>query len=149
MFAPKNILFIPQYQFKNGTIRDKILIILTTQEGTSIVYTLTTSQDTHIPDKYKQIGCINDGLNFSMYTFPKDIEIGYQPNHTPFSFSKETYILFNTENINEIAIQHLLAEYPNTYLLATLNEPFFDNFMNCLKASQNIKRKYQRIFAGI
>ncbi len=143
MLSAKNILFVPHYEFKNGNINDKLLLVLAVENNTSIVYTLTTSQDTHIPNEYKQIGCVNDGQNFSMYVFEKDKIIGTKPDGKPFAFNKTTYVVFSWDNIYDTS--ELLVEYPNTYLQATFDDTTFNQFMNCLKASYFLKRKYKRI----
>jgi hypothetical protein len=145
MLSVKNILFVPQYQFENKNSPDeKILLVLAAENNISIVYTLTTSQDTYIPNEYKKVGCVNDGLNFSMYVFEKGKIIGTKPNGQPFAFNKETYIVFNNfENIYDTS--RLLEEYPDTSLLATFYDDVFDKFINCLKASSMVKRKYKRI----
>jgi hypothetical protein len=79
MLEPKNIIFIPDFEFKNNETKpsDKILLVLAHNNNTSIIYTLTTSQDKYVSDIDKKNGCINDKKRkISMFVFEKNRIVG-------------------------------------------------------------------------
>jgi len=96
-FQPGTLLRIKDYEFENGTTRDKYLIILLkNDESAYIIHTLTTSRNN---PGVKNIlrGCSTHQNRFPYYCFPAGEEI----DGNGFYFEKDTFIFF-LNNINKV-----------------------------------------------
>jgi hypothetical protein len=147
LFEPRNILFIKDYQFDDGSKtaenEGKLSIILDVEEQyTWVIQVLTTSQQ-KVPDDKVNHGCTNskDGL-FSFYCFEENRQIGTTPNQEPFAFHKTTFVLFQS-NTSQISTQKYI-EYMNENkisLKAILDKKEYKRLLKCLLSSRFLVRK--------
>jgi len=147
LFEPRNILFIKDYEFSNGSRtaenEGKLSIILDIEEQyTWVIQVLTTSQQ-KVPDEKINHGCTNskDGL-FSFYCFEENRPIGTTPTQKPFAFHKTTFVLFQS-NTSQIPTQKYI-EYMNENkisLKAILDKIEYKRLLKCLLNSRFLARK--------
>jgi len=146
-FVPKNILYIKDYQFEDGTQKPKLLIILDVIDAElCLLQAITTSQDKTVPDNLIKHGCTNLDLErLSFYIFEKSKIIGLKPNNDSFGFEKNTFIFFQT-NISKEPLLNFLKYKENIRHLATLSNDEYQNLINCISQSKLVKRKLKPYF---
>jgi len=146
-FVPKNILYIKDYQFEDGTQKPKLLIILDVIDAElCLLQAITTSQDKTVPDNLIKHGCTNLDLErLSFYIFEKSKIIGLKPNNDSFGFEKNTFIFFQT-NISKEPLLNFLKYKENIRHLATLSDDEYQNLINCISQSKLVKRKLKPYF---
>lgn len=152
-FVPKNILYIKDYQFEDGTQKPKILIILdvidTEDAELCLLQAITTSQDKTVPDNLIKHGCTNLDLErLSFYIFEKSKTIGLKPNNENFGFDRNTFIFFQT-NISKEPLLNFLKYKENVLHLAKLSDDEYQNLINCISQSKLVKRKLKPYFDGL
>ncbi len=147
LFLPKNILFVKDYQFENGTQKPKLLIILDVIEDEfCILQCLTTSQDKTVPNNIIKHGCTNLDLErLSFYVFEKDKIVGSRLNHADFHFEKTTFIFFQT-NISKEPLLGFLKYKDNLQHLATLSDEEYKNLITCIAQSKLLRRDLKPYF---
>jgi len=94
LFAPRNVLFIPDFDFGDGgETADKLLIILHVNDKDGyIIFALTTSQQ-KVPNERLNHGCTNSADKlYSFFLFLKDRIIGKKSSGAPFSFDLITFV---------------------------------------------------------
>jgi hypothetical protein len=150
LFVPKNILYVKDYQFEDGTQRSKLLIILDILDNElCILQAITTSQDKTIPNTRIKHGCTNLDLErLSFYIFEKDRVIGLKSNNQDFGFEKNTFIFFQT-NISKEPIQNFLKYKDDIFHLATLFENEYKDLINCIYQSKLLKRNLKAYFGKL
>ncbi|TAH18477.1 MAG: hypothetical protein EAZ08_11340 [Cytophagales bacterium] len=146
-FVPKNILYIKDYEFEDGTKKPKLLIILGIIDNELFVLqAITTSQDKTVPDNLIKHGCTNLDLErLSFYIFEKNKPIGLKPNNESFGFEKNTFIFFQT-NISKEPLLNFLKYKGNIQHLATLSDEEYQHLVNCISQSNLVKRKLKPYF---
>ena len=146
-FVPKNILYIKDYQFEDGTQKPKLLIILDVIDTElCLLQAITTSQDKTVPDSLIKHGCTNLDLErLSFYIFEKSKMIGLKPNNDSFGFEKNTFIFFQT-NISKEPLLNFLKYKGNIQHFATLSDDEYQNLINCISQSKLLKRKLKPYF---
>lgn len=147
LFQARNILFIRDYEFDDGSKtaenEGKLSIILDVEENyTWVIQVLTTSQQ-KVPDERVNHGCTNtkDGL-FSFYCFEENRPVATTLNQEPFSFNKTTFVLFQS-NTSQIPIEKYL-QYLNENkisLKAILDKNEYKRLLKCLLNSRFLARK--------
>jgi len=147
LFVPKNILYIKDYQFEDGSQKPKFLIVLGVIEGElCILQAITTSQDKTVPDNLIQHGCTNLELDrLSFYVFEKDKVVGVKPNGSNFGFIKHTFIFFQT-NISKESLLNFLKYKDSIGIFATLSDAEYKNLLHCIVQSKLIKKKLKIYF---
>lgn len=142
---PFEILFFPNFIFKNGaTPKPKFFITLKNIDNEIMVVSLPSSQD-FVPDSIKVEGCIEYPERcISCFCFFKNTKIC---NDTGFKFVKDTFIYANYVDI--YSLTKLSGHYPvkdiDYIVKGTLSEPYKTNLLNCLKNSHDLKRKIKKL----
>ncbi|MBE7645516.1 hypothetical protein [Tenacibaculum finnmarkense] len=141
---PFEILFFPNFIFKNGaTPKSKFFISLKNIDNEIIVVSLPSSQD-FIPDAIKVEGCIEyPDKCISCFCFLKNSKIC---NNTGFSFLKDTFIYANyVDTYSLIKLSKLYPIKGIDYIVkGTLSKPHQTDLLNCLKNSHTLKRKIKK-----
>lgn len=145
---PKNILFIPSYQFEGRESADKLLIVLgvnaITQE--SLIYQVLTTSRPIIPNTIAlEHGCIESvAYAQSFFLFKQNVVIGQKEDGTDFSFDKNTFLLA------EAISQQKNADYDkyesSIKFLGVLDELPFRELLTCFANSHKLKRKFKPYF---
>lgn len=142
---PFEILYFPNFIFKNGaTPKAKFFITLKNLNGEIVVVSLPTSKD-FVPDNIKIEGCIEyPDKCISCFCFLKDKVIC---NGTGFKFSVDTFIYANS--VDTYSLAKLTEYYPikdiDYFIKGTLSEPYRTHLLKCLKNSHDLKRKIKKI----
>jgi len=142
---PFEILFFPNFIFKNGaTPKPKFFITLKNIGNEIMVVSLPSSQD-FVPDSIKVEGCIEYPDRFiSCFCFLQNTVIC---NDTGFKFLKDTFIY--ASYVDTYSLAKLSERYPvkgiDYIIKGTLSKPYKTNLVNCLKNSQGLKRKIKKI----
>jgi hypothetical protein len=91
VFLPGNLVRIKEFQFEDGSTRDKYLFVLLRNDKDTayVISSLTTSQN-KLNVNATKIGCYHDYRTSTYYHFPAGEVFG----DGNFSFDKETYIFF-------------------------------------------------------
>ena len=148
LLYPKQILFIRNYEFEDGSQSDgKIAIILALDdEKIVLVQALVTSQQ-KIPDQKINHGCTNSSdYLFSFYCYEQKRIIGISSKGVDFFFDKTTFIYFQS-NLSVIPTAKYLDNYgASMKILATLSDQEYDRLIKCLKKSNLAPRKIKRFF---
>ncbi|MEY8591121.1 hypothetical protein AALK14_06695 [Butyricimonas hominis] len=145
MLEAGNILYVYDFQFKNGNSnRNKYFIVLKVVDGDLLVASLPTKVD-HVPTQIlKEHGCLNDdNLHFNCYYFPKGHVITCDTN---FGFPLDTYVY--GEEVDNYSVQKFNDTY--TYLvdykfIGKIKDSEFMNLLDCLKRSGQTKRRIKRL----
>jgi hypothetical protein len=142
---PFEILFFPNFIFKNGAPpKPKFFITLKNIKNEIVVVSLPSSQD-FVPDNIKVEGCIEyPERSISCFCFFKNKDIC---NDTGFKFAKDTFIYANY--VDTYSLIKLSGHYPiqgiDYVVKGTLSNPYKSNLLNCLKNSHDLKRKIQKL----
>jgi len=144
MFSSASLLYIFDYDFEDGSpYRNKYLVVLYNVNGTSIIASLTTSQD-YVPNGDKKEGCIKiDEKCIHCFHLPKDKEIG----ENGFSFAKDTFIYIH-QNIRQKEVQHLLDKYQITNKIQhvdNLNSNIYCELLECIVQGRFVPRKIKSL----
>ena len=109
VFLPGNLVRIKDFQFENGTSRDKYLFVLLRNDSEAyVISSLTTSQNKLNVSATKS-GCYLDARLSTYYHFPAGEIVG----DGNFSFDKETYIFFK-ENVRKVEVSDLTKYVSST-----------------------------------
>jgi hypothetical protein len=153
MLLPKNILYIPDYKFPDGSIKPKFLLVLAYNDSTntSIIYTLTTSQDKYVSDIDKKNGCINDKKRkISMFVFEKNRIVGTKLDGQPFSFDRDYTFVKANNNIIAITTEKLISKYGQIMeLKATFDDKTYKRLIKCLRQSEFLPNEFKELFENI
>ncbi|MDX2278113.1 MAG: hypothetical protein NW218_00935 [Saprospiraceae bacterium] len=104
VFAPGNLVRIKDFQFEDGSTRDKYLfVLLRNDDGVYVISSLATSQNKMNVSAIRS-GCYYDTRISTYYHFPAGEVFG----DGNFSFDKETYIFFR-ENVRKIEVADLTS----------------------------------------
>lgn len=142
---PFEILYFPNFIFKNGAKpKAKFFITIKNFDNEIMVVSLPSSQD-FVPDSIKAEGCIEYPDRFiSCFCFYKDKVIC---NDTTFKFLKDTFIYANY--IDTYSLSKLSEHYPvkgiDYIIKGTISEPYKTDLFNCLKNSHDLKKKIKKI----
>lgn len=135
VFAPGNLVRIKDFQFEDGSTRDKYLFVLLRNDGGAyVISSLTTSQN-KMNVSTTGSGCYYDIRTSTYYHFAAGEVIG----NGNFSFDKETYIFFR-ENIRKIEVADLM-NYANTV------DPFAVTQITTLK-NEELKKLLQCVVSS-
>lgn len=142
---PFEILYFPNFIFKNGAQpKAKFFITIKNHDGEIVVVNLPTSRD-FIPDDIKVEGCIEyPDRCISCFCFFKETIICEE---TGFKFNKDTFIYANS--VDTYSLEKLTEHYPvenvDYFIKGTLSNPYKNNLLECLKNSHDLKRKVKKI----
>lgn len=147
MLHPQNVLHISKYDFEDGSkSKNKFLIILDCIEESSIILSLTTSQD-FIPDRLLEKGepCIHEPINnIHSYHFPQGLPICING----FAFRKPTFITIGRSQIMTRKLDHINSTYiekGKVELMGKLIPEHYFNLLKCIAQSRyvtnNIKKQ--------
>ncbi|MFT5616918.1 MAG: hypothetical protein ACI85I_000133 [Arenicella sp.] len=92
-------------------------------------------------------GCVNVDADFlSYFCFLEGREVGTKNDDKPFSFSKNTYIYFQS-NLSIVSISAYRSKYEGkTKHLARLSDSQYKRFIKCLRQSKFVKGKIKNYF---
>ena len=148
LFAPRNVLFIPDFDFGDGgESADKLLIILhaNDQDG-YIIFALTTSQQ-KIPDDRLNHGWTNSADKlFSFFLFIKDRVIGKKSNGSPFSFDLNTFVFIRDNIRMQENSSFLTYMRGRVRVVGVLEDDEFRRLLKCIYKSNHIKLKIKKEF---
>jgi hypothetical protein len=142
---PFEILYFPNFIFKNGAPpKPKFFITLKNIGNEIMVVSLPSSQD-FVPDSIKVEGCIEyPERGISCFCFFKNKDIC---NETRFQFNKDTFIYANY--VDTYSLTKLSGHYPiqgiDYIVKGTLSNPYKTNLLNCLINSHDLKRKIKKL----
>ncbi len=145
MLEAGNILYIYDFQFKNGNPdRNKYFIILNVVDDDLFIASLPTKHD-HVPGQIAKVqGCLNDDkLRFNCYYFPKDHII---TDDTLFGFPLNTYVY--GEQVDSYSVSRFNATYTELVdyeLMGKMKDDEFQSLVECLKQSGQTKRRIKRL----
>lgn len=138
-FIPGSILHIENYEFTDGQVRNKYLIVAcpnSTNNG--CLFSFTTTQ-IKVPEAFREHGChkkVEAALGH--YVFEENRVIG----DNGFSFSKRTYVLFQG---NFRTAPHVHFDVYNTDAAISsccvLLKEEFSSLLNCYKNSIHVRGK--------
>tara|TARA_R100000005_G_scaffold96305_1_gene82210 strand:- start:1313 stop:1738 length:426 start_codon:yes stop_codon:yes gene_type:complete len=137
-FEPGNLLYVPNYQFPNGTSKPKYFLVISEFDGTLIIANLPTSQD-YIPAHIDKVhGCMDyPDHSFNCYHFKANTIIC----SNGFFFTLNTYMYgewvdtFELEKVNKI---------PDAIVKGSLNEHELLAIIECFKNSEKVKNKIKK-----
>lgn len=135
VFAPGNLVRIKDFQFEDGSTRDKYLFVLLRNDGGAyVISSLTTSQN-KLNVSARRIGCYFDSRISTYYHFPAGEVLG----DGNFSFDKETYIFFK-ENVRKLDVETLTryGDPTDPFAVAhitTLNNEELKKLLQCVVTS--------------
>lgn len=135
VFLPGNLVRIKDFQFEDGSSRNKYLFILL-RDGTTayVISSLATSQN-KLNVAATKSGCYHHPRLSTYYHFPAGEVIGTGD----FYFDKETYIFFR-DNVRKIPVTEL-SQYGSTIdpfaiaHVATLSTEELKKLLNCVVTS--------------
>jgi uncharacterized phage-associated protein len=100
VFASGNLIRIKDFQFEDGSARDKYLfVLLRNDRGAYVISSLTTSQN-KLNVTASRSECYHDSRTSTYYHFPAGEVLG----DGNFSFDKETYVFFR-ENVRKLEVE--------------------------------------------
>lgn len=135
VFAPGNLVRIKDFQFEDGSTRDKYLFVLLRNDGGAyVISSLTTSQN-KLNVSATGSGCYHDPRTSTYYHFPAGEVFG----DGNFSFDKETYIFFR-ENVRKIEVADLTS-------YASATDPFAVASITTLK-NEELKKLLQCVVSS-
>jgi hypothetical protein len=136
-FKAGSLVRINNFQFEDGTVRDKYLIVLYRNDTEAfVIHTLTTSKN-NLNLTVKQHGCNVENVNnrpIPYFFFPENYIID---TNSGFYFDVDTYVFF-LNNIRKATIQEL-NRYDdgnlNLVLLAQLDNKELKRLLKCVLKS--------------
>ncbi|OQP48944.1 hypothetical protein A4H97_29095 [Niastella yeongjuensis] len=141
MFLPGQIIYFPDFFFKNGnTAKPKYFIVLAKNENDIIVGALPTRSNNVPSFVTVPHGCINiDERCYNCYVFEKDKVVGKKG----FKFYEPTFIYGHQIEDYKIAIfeQVYPIEGVDYHILDLLTDAEFTSLKNCLLNSTSVKNK--------
>lgn len=146
----KSIIYILDYNFKNGQkLKNRFFIILDKDKSSSIILSVITSQN-HIPDSLLKHGCIvQEESNIHCYSFSKEKIVG----NSGFKFPKDSFIYINATSVFKAEIANLLREYPSIETKDSVTDSEYGELLYCIYKSKylprQIKRKLEEILSDI
>lgn len=145
MFEYGNIIYFDPFYFKNGnTAKPKYFIVIKNVNNSSILASLPTRKDS-IPEKEEiENGCLElPNINFNCFVISKDLEV----TNCGKKFDFKTHLYGHQLDIYSIELLKELYPIENTdyYIWGKMKDNIFNDLINCLKKSENVKRKYKRI----
>lgn len=151
IFEEGCIIFIRDYEYDDGSEpTNKILIILhkTANNPSMLLFSLTTSQDKHLPEKLMhKHGCTrNTQSDIHFYMFEKDKIVGVSDD---FSFNKDTYVFFHgnviKKNIDDLK---KYDEKGDLKIMNKLNSIEFSRFLKCIEGSHHVRQVHKPLIAA-
>ncbi|WP_297333342.1 hypothetical protein [Flavobacterium sp.] len=143
-----DLYYIPNFQFNNGSNRDKYLLVLSEEGNNKILLSLPTSKG-RVPDHLEnmQRGCINcDKSYFNCYRFLNGDEV--TEGTTPFCFPLDTYVY--GEWIQDWDSQSLKLDYSidgiDFEFKGKLKGDLLKDILRCFIKSIKVKRKFKKVF---
>jgi len=148
LFAPRNVLFIPDFDFGDGgETADKLLIILHVNDTDGyIIFALTTSQQ-KVPEDRLNHGCTNSADRlFSFFLFLKDRVIGKKISGTPFSFDLNTFVFIRDNIRMQENTSFLTYMGKRVRIVGIIEDDEFKRLLKCVYKSNHIKLKIKKEF---
>ena len=148
MLEKRNILYFTPFYFQDDTSKHKSFVVLENSDGTNILASLPTSRDS-VPEKSEiQTGCIElPEIGFNCFVIPPNVPVAENGK----SFTVKTHVYGHQIDLHNAS--YLTATYPienvHYQVWGKMNEKLFDELIDCLKNSKNVKRKYKRMLGGI
>ena len=136
VFLPGNLIRIKDFEFEDGTVRDKYLFVLLRNNFAAYVISSFTTSRNKLSVSATKSGCYFDSRVSTYYHFPAGEVIGTGN----FSFDKETYIFFR-ENVRKFLVSDL-SEYGSVAdpfaiaHVATLHDMELKKFLQCVVTSK-------------
>jgi hypothetical protein len=147
LFSPGNVLFIKDFEFEDGTVHDKLMIVLHRSADTLyVIHSLTTSQ-IKVPENKIMHGCTNNAsMNLSFYMFAEKRVVGkfFEDDTKDFSFDDNTFLLFQ-QNIRKNAISSFkpYKDSNTIHVLAVLERSELLRLLKCAISSPHLVRGYK------
>lgn len=131
-FLPGNLVRIKDFQFEDGTLRDKYLFVLLRNDIAAYVISSFTTSQNKLNVTATKSGCYFDARISTYYHFPAGEIVG----NDNFYFDKETYIFFR-ENVRKLLISDLIkyASATDPFAVAsitTLKTEEFKKLLQCI-----------------
>lgn len=144
MFLPGQIIYFPDFYFKNGnTAKPKYFIVIAENDNNVIIGALPTRSNDVPAFVTKRHGCINmDNQCYNCYVIEKDKVVG----KNGFSFYMPTFIYGDQIEDYEVAVfeQVYPIEGVDYEILDTLTDAEFTSLKNCLLNSKSVKHKIKK-----
>lgn len=134
-FAPGNLIRIKDFQFEDGSTRDKYLFVLLRNDGGAYVISSLATSRNKLNVTATRSGCYHDLRISTYFHFPAGEVLG----DGNFSFEKETYIFFR-ENVRKLEVADLTS-----YVSAT--DPFAVASITTLK-NEELKKLLQCVVSS-
>jgi len=137
-----DLYYIPNFQFDNGNIRDKYLIVLTDSVNDRLLLTLPTSVPGHL--EKNQSGCIScENSQFNCYRFLQGEVVTDEA--TQFFFPLDTHLY--GEWIGDWSANALQLDYNvdgvDYEFKGQIKKEIFENILLCFIGSSKVKRKFK------
>ena len=144
MLIERNLLFFPDFYFKNGGHKAKYFLVLKVSDDNTVLASLPSSQD-YVPAYAEgQTDCIDiPEASFNCFRFEKDVRVTEDSN---FCFSKTTFLygqlldFYDNQYFDDYPVEGIDYE-----IKGLLSEALFDQIIDCFKKSSSVKRKFQRL----
>ncbi len=140
MLSSGNILHIENFEFRNGSSKDKFLIIIGNSGNDYVVINLTSSQ-VYVNDQDIVCGCILTE-NKHCYHFPAKKVIGING----FAFPKNTFVYFN--QLAPIKAELISKKYIDTKqakLVDNLVEGEYNELVYCAYKGDQVNKRIKLI----
>ena len=142
MYSKKDIIYIIEYDFKNGEpIKPRYLIVIDINGEESLVLSVVTSKD-YVPEHLLNHGCVVEtDRNIHCHIFLKEVVIGERG----FSFPNNSFIYINNSSVFDDNISTLTEKYREKIEVkdCMLNQDFID-LIYCIYKSKYISRGIKR-----
>lgn len=139
--TPGNLLYIPNFTFKNGTSKDKYFLIVACTDQSIVVASLPSSQN-HVPSQLTiEHGCIDNPTgSFNCYHFEANRTICQDG----FSFPKPTFIYSEWVDMYTNADLSKIISYE---MKGKLTKRELASVIECFKNSKKTIRKIKKLLA--
>ncbi|WP_430813994.1 hypothetical protein [Carboxylicivirga sp. RSCT41] len=140
MLSSGNILHIDNFEFRDGSSKDKFLIVICNRGNDYVVINLTSSQ-VYVNDKDIVCGCIHTE-NKHCYHFPAKKVIGVNG----FAFPKNTFVYFS--QLTPIKAELISKKYIETNqakLVDTLAEGEYNELVYCAYKGDQVNKRVKLI----
>lgn len=142
---PGNILYFPNFQFKNGGSKDKFLLVVKELEDVGLILASLPSSVDHVPSEFDgHEGCLDfPERHFNCFVISPEVPI---TECETFSFSKKTHLY--GENLDDYPVGHFedyVLEGFDYYVKGKLKPELFEEVIDCFRRSSNVKRWIKRL----
>jgi len=149
MFENGNIIYFDPFYFKNGNrAKPKYFVVIKNINNNSILASLPTRRDNIPQEEEVENGCVElPDINFNCFVISKNLEV----TNCGKKFDFKTHLYGHQLDIYPIELLEELYPIENTdyYIWGKMKDAIYNDLIDCLRNSKNVKRKYKRILNDI